>query len=100
VLPGSPLFEVFLPSSAQLRLNVLSKLIPASYPASHPSVRESKSYIWSVYTAVKLKMEDNLTLLGKWKTTSICLEMEDNPNVLKIEDDLNFLENGRQPQLF
>ena len=36
-------------------------------------------------------MEDDLTLLGKWKTTSI---------FLKMEDDLNFFENGRQPQFF
>ena len=36
-------------------------------------------------------MEDDLTLLGKWKTTSI---------FLKMEDDLNFFENGRRPQIF
>ena len=32
-------------------------------------------------------MEDNLTLLGKWKTTSIILKMEDNLNLLKMEDN-------------
>ena len=36
-------------------------------------------------------MEDDLTFLSKWKTTSI---------FLKMEDDLNFFENGRRPQFF
>ena len=34
-------------------------------------------------------MEDDLTFLGKWKTTSI---------FWKMKDDLNFLEKGRQPK--
>ena len=34
-------------------------------------------------------MEDDLTFLGKWKTTLI---------FLKMEDDLKFFENGRRPQ--
>ena len=33
-------------------------------------------------------MEDNLTLLGKWKTTL---------TFLRMEDDLHFFENGRRP---
>ena len=33
--------------------------------------------------------EDDLTVLGKWKTTSVFWEME---------DDLKFWENGRRPQ--
>ena len=35
-----------------------------------------------------------------WKMTSIFFKMEDNLIFWKIENDLNCLENGRQPQLF
>ena len=45
-------------------------------------------------------MEDNLNILangrqpqyfGKWKTTSVFWEMEDDLNILKLEDNLNIL---------
>ena len=46
-------------------------------------------------------MEDDLTFLGKWKTTSKIFENGRRPQIfLKMEDDLNFFENGRQPQFF
>ena len=59
-----------------------------SHPASRRSIK--KLYLVS-YTAGKLMMEENLTFLGKWKTTSIFFLME---------DDLNFFENGRRPTFF
>jgi hypothetical protein len=34
-------------------------------------------------------MEDDLNIFGKWKTTS---------HFLQMEDDLNFVQNGRRPQ--
>ena len=34
-------------------------------------------------------MEDDLNIFGKWKTTS---------HFLQMEDDLNFVQNGRQPK--
>jgi hypothetical protein len=46
-------------------------------------------------------MEDDLTFLGKWKTTSTFFENGRRPQIfLKMEDDLKFFENGRQPQFF
>jgi hypothetical protein len=54
-------------------------------------------------------MEDNLIFGGKWKTTSIFHEREDNLNFRiwkttsifqEMEDDHNFSGNGRQPQFF
>ena len=56
-------------------------------------------------------MEDDLNFLTKWKTTSIFfIKIEDDLNfqqngrqpnfVNKMEDDLNFLQSGRQPQFF
>ena len=45
------------------------------------------------------KMEDNLSFFAKWKILIIKLS-EDNLNFLnKMEDDLIFLQNGRQPKL-
>jgi hypothetical protein len=37
-------------------------------------------------------MEDDLTFLGKWKTTSVFLKMEDDLSFLRRENDLNFLK--------
>ena len=54
-------------------------------------------------------MEDDLTSLGKWKTTSIFLKMEDNliffgngerAQICLMEDNLIFKKNGRQHQFF
>ena len=54
-------------------------------------------------------MEDYLTFLSKWKTTSNFLKMEDDlnffengrkPHFFLMEDNLNFFENGRQPHFF
>ena len=39
-------------------------------------------------------MEDDLNFyLFQWKTTYICLKMEDNLNVLKMKDDPNFFKH-------
>jgi hypothetical protein len=52
-------------------------------------------------------MEDNLNILvkrrrpqyfGKWKTTSVLWQMDDDLNILELENNLNILENGRQPK--
>jgi hypothetical protein len=44
-------------------------------------------------------MEDDLNFL-KLMTTPIFSKMEEDINVSKIEDDLKFVKNGRQPQFF
>ena len=46
-----------------------------------------------------LKMEDDLNFF-KWKTTSILLKMEDDHNFSKMECRLISFENGRHPQFF
>ena len=62
-------------------------------------------------TSIFLKMEDDIHLNKKWKTTSIFLKMEDNLifNKLKttflfdqIEDNLNIVVNGppHQPKKY
>ena len=78
--------DFLLQSSA---LAEVSCIIPAepSQPPTHPSEYQ-KSYICLV--TQQLKMEDDLTFWGKWKTTLI---------FLKMEDDLNSFEKGRRPQL-
>ena len=52
-------------------------------------------------------MEDDFNILangrrsqyfGKWKTTSIILQMEDDIDFLKLEDTLNFYSIGKQPK--
>jgi hypothetical protein len=55
-------------------------------------------------------MEDNLNFkvngrrpqfVGKWKTTSICWQLEDDLHFWQMEDNHNFFYvlNGRRPQL-
>jgi hypothetical protein len=57
--------------------------------------------VGDIYSAV---LQDS-----NWKTTSICLQMEEDLNFLengrrlqylKMDDELNILANGRRPQYF
>jgi hypothetical protein len=47
--------------------------------------------------AIFLKMEDNLNDIENQRLPHFFLEMQDNLNILKMEDDLKCFENARLP---
>jgi hypothetical protein len=78
-------FFLFLPSSAADDVSLTTQ------PPSQLPVGVSKKLYLVSYTAGMLKMEDDLTFSGKWKTTYIFFKWKTTSIVLKMEDDLNLV---------